>query len=53
VGDVDAEPLEFVGLITGADAEHQSTVRQCVGRGDFGGEPSGVVQGQHRAIPSD
>jgi len=42
-GDVDAEPLEFVGLITGADPERQSAIRQGVGRGDFGGEPSRVV----------
>ena len=47
LGDVDAEPLEFVGLIAGADAEHQSAIRQRVGGGDLGGEPSRVVQGQY------
>ncbi len=46
LGDVGAEPLEFVGLVPGADAEHQSAIRQCVGRGDFCGEPGRVVQGQ-------
>ena len=45
--DVDAEPLELVGLIARSDAEHQSAIRQCVGRGDLGGEPRRVVQGQH------
>jgi hypothetical protein len=45
--DVGAEPLELVGLVAGSDAEHQPAVRQCIGRGDLGGEARGVVQRQH------
>jgi len=44
--DVDAEPLEFVGLVAGADAEHQAPVRQRVGGGDLGREPCRVVERQ-------
>ena len=46
VFDVDAEPLEFVGLVAGADAEHQPPVRQRVGGRDLGGEPRRVVERQ-------
>jgi hypothetical protein len=42
--DIDAEPLEFVGLVAGADAEHQATVRQRVGGCDLGREPRWVVE---------
>ena len=44
--DIDAEPLEFVGLVAGADAEHQAPVRQRVGGCDFGREPRRVVERQ-------
>jgi hypothetical protein len=51
--DVDAEPLEFVRLIAGADAEHQSAIRQRVGRGNLGGEPSRLYKGKTTtAVPS-
>ncbi len=44
--DIDAEPLEFVGLVAGADAEHQAPVRQRVGSCDLGREPCRVVERQ-------
>ena len=45
--EIDAEPVEFIGLIAGADAEHQPAVRQRVGGGHLGGEPRRVVERQH------
>jgi hypothetical protein len=44
--DIDAEPLEFVGLISGADSEHQSPARQRVGSGNFGRKARRVIERQ-------
>ena len=46
VFDIDTEPLEFVGLVAGADAEHQASIRQRVGGRDFSREPCRVVERQ-------
>ena len=52
---VDTEPLEFVGLVTGAHAEHQAPVRQRVGGCDLGQEPRRVIKRQdyHRGAEPD
>ena len=42
--EIDAEALEFVGLVTGADPEHEPPVRQGVGRGNLGEQARRVVQ---------
>ena len=44
--DIDAEPLEFVGLVAGADAEHQAPVRQRVGGCDLGQQSRRVIERQ-------
>jgi hypothetical protein len=44
--DVDAEPLEFVGLVAGADAQHQAPVRQRVCGRDLGQQPRRVIERQ-------
>ena len=44
--DIDAEPLEFIGLVAGADTEHQAPVRERVGGRNLGGEPRRVVERQ-------
>jgi hypothetical protein len=44
--DIDAKPLEFVGLVAGADTEHQAPVRQRVGGCDLGREPRRIVEWQ-------
>ena len=49
--DIDAEPLEFVGLVAGADAEHQAPVRERVGGCNLGRKPRRVElssQSRHR-----
>ena len=45
--DIDAEPLEFVGLVAGADTEHQAPVRERVGGRNLGRKPRRVVERQH------
>jgi hypothetical protein len=44
--DIDAEPLEFVRLVAGADAEHQAPIRQRVGGCELSQEPRRVVERQ-------
>jgi hypothetical protein len=53
--DIDTEPLEFVGLVAGADAQHQAPVRQRVGGCDLGQQPRRVIERQdyHRGAEPD
>jgi len=44
--DIDAESLEFVGLVARADAQHQAPVRQRIGGRDLGRQPRRVVKRQ-------
>src|SRR3954470_10166146 len=46
--EIDTETLEFIGLVTGTDSEHQTTVRKRVGHRNFSGEPSRIVKRQNK-----
>ena len=44
--DVDADAVEFLLLVAGADAEVEAAVADHIQHGDFLGDEDGVVQGQ-------